>query len=84
MPRAGNTDHRKESVCIQQVILDREEYGMLSSRHFFDIRAFWPGRWNVQVIAKHIPSMSQESMIRNKNNGFQLGHELSNLVYFWS
>ena len=58
----------------------RERHGMWSS---LLLGLFWPGNWNIQVIAKHLPSVPQESTIRN-NNGFQLEHELSNLVYFWS
>ena len=42
---------------------------------------FWPGDWSIPGHCKRSSPMPQ-SVIRNKNNGFQLEHELSGLVCF--
>lgn len=42
---------------------------------------FWPGGWYVLGHCK-TPSPMTQSVIRNKNNEFQLEHELTRLFYF--
>lgn len=52
------------------------------SRHFV-IQAFLAWWLRCSGHCKTSSSMRQESMIRNKNNRFQLELELGSPVYFW-
>lgn len=70
---------------IQPMTNIRREWtcGVWSSRHSFATWALRAGGWYVPSHCKMPSPMLQESVIRSKNNGFQLEHKLEHLLYFW-
>lgn len=78
--RQGARDHGWGSVCAQPVMVGRE--GDLSGVVFKTFHCH-QGFSGLVVGTFQSLSMSRESAIRNKHNGFYFEPELSGLVYFW-